>query len=156
MHLNANWLDGTDFGVYVLCPESRVADWEGTQEFTALEEYVSTIVLPGHGEILTIGGEALPVTYVPDYLTFVQNIGSDEGIDLPAEVARTMDARGWQDTVEISLGGRYGLVDALVPAAGTEEEYVLWVEIPDGHYRVQSLDLDLPLGEFRLHRLTSA
>lgn len=67
MHLNSvNWLDGTDSGVYVLCPESRVADWEGTQGFTALEEYVSTIVLPGHGEILTIGGEALPVTYVPD------------------------------------------------------------------------------------------
>ncbi|MFD7627000.1 Imm21 family immunity protein [Streptomyces sp. NPDC059851] len=148
-----NWLDGTDFGYYALCPAGYVPDWDGTEAHTELEAYINKILLPGHGEVLTIGGEALPVAYLPESMTFVQNVGSDESIDLHGEVERAMTAPGWQDAVEIVLGGQYALIDALVPGADTEEEYMLRLDVPHGRYRVQSSYLEHPLGEFYLHRL---
>ncbi|MEV4193996.1 Imm21 family immunity protein [Streptomyces toxytricini] len=150
------WLDGTDFGYYALCPAGHLDDWEGTEADEVFAAAVGKIALPGRGEVLTIGGEALPVAYLPRSMTFVQNAGSDEGVDVPAEVERAMGARGWQDAVEIALGGRYFLIDSGVPGADTEEEDRILVDVPHGRYQVQSLFLGLPLGEFRLHRLRRA
>ncbi|MFK0258143.1 Imm21 family immunity protein [Streptomyces sp. NPDC090445] len=148
-----DWLEGTDFGYYVLCPAGRVREWDGTEAHTELEEYINKILLPGDGEVLTIGGEALPVTCLPGSLTFVQNVGSDESVDLHREVERAMAAPGWQDAVEIVLGGQYALIDAMVPGADTEDDYMLRIDIPHGRYRVQSVYIERPLGEFHLHRL---
>ncbi|MEU2390388.1 Imm21 family immunity protein [Streptomyces sp. NPDC007369] len=150
---SVNWLDGTDFGYYALCPASYLEDWDGTEANEVFQDYISKIAVPDHGEVLTIGGEALPVTYLPQRLTFVQNIGSDDGVDVPEEVERAMGAQGWQDAFEIALGGRYFLIDSGVPGADTEEEYMIQVDIPHGRYQVQSLFIDLPLGQFCLHRL---
>ncbi|RSS82214.1 hypothetical protein EF903_27630 [Streptomyces sp. WAC05292] len=147
------WLDGTDFGYYALCPASRLDGWAGTEADEVFGACVGRIALPGHGEVLTIGGEALPVAYLPESMVFVQDAGSDEGIDVPGEVERALGAPGWQDAFEISLGGRYFLIDSGVPGAETEEECTVRVDIPRGRYLVRSLVLDLPLGEFRLHRL---
>ncbi|MEV8533121.1 Imm21 family immunity protein [Streptomyces sp. NPDC051211] len=151
--VSVNWLDGTDFGYYALCPASYLQDWDGTEANEVFQAYVSKVPLPDHGEVLTIGGEALPVTYLPESMTFVQNVGSDEKVDLHKEAERAMDAQGWQDAVEIALGGRYFLIDSGVPGAETEERYMIQVDVPHGRYQVRSLSIDLPLGEFYLHRL---
>ncbi|MFD0265141.1 Imm21 family immunity protein [Streptomyces sp. NPDC127106] len=150
---SANWLDGTEFGYYVVCPARHVQEWAGTEAFEELSAYINKVLLPCHEEVLTIGGEALPVTYLPESMTFVQNVGSEESCDLRREVERAMAAQGWQDAFEIVLGGPYALIDGLVPGADTEEDYMLRIEIPHGRYRVQSLYVNRPVGEFYLHRL---
>ncbi|MDX6758616.1 MULTISPECIES: Imm21 family immunity protein [Streptomyces] len=151
--ISANWLDGTDFGYYALCPASYLQDWDGSEADEVFQAYVSKVTLPDGGEVLTIGGEALPVAYFPESMTFVQSVCADEGVDLHEEVERAVEAQGWQDAVEIALGGRYFLIDSGVPGAGTEEEYMIQVDIPHGRYQVQTLSIDVLLGEFYLHRL---
>ncbi len=148
-----NWLDGTDFGVYALCPAPYVSDWDGTEALDVMSEYVGRILLPDHGEVLTIGGEALPVAYLCQTMAFVQTIGHDDDTGLHDVVERSMGAAGWQDAVEISLGGRYFLIDSMTPGAEAGEEYSIQVDIPHGRYQVQSLFIDPPMGEFYLHRL---
>ncbi|MFD8088237.1 hypothetical protein ACFV4F_41875, partial [Kitasatospora sp. NPDC059722] len=66
------WIDGTDFGYYALCPEPYVASWDGTEAGDACDEYAARVDLPGHGDVLVLGGEPLPATYFAEHLTFAR------------------------------------------------------------------------------------
>ncbi|MFF5447182.1 Imm21 family immunity protein [Streptomyces sp. NPDC012888] len=148
-----SWLDRTDFGVYALCPAGYVDDWDGTEALDTVSEHVGKIRLPDHGEVLTLGGEALPVAYFPQTMTFVRTIGHDDESGLHDAVERSEGAAGWRDDVEICLGGCYFLIDSMAPGAEAGEEYSIRVDVPPGRYRVQSLFIAPPMGEFYLHRL---
>ncbi|MEV6212089.1 Imm21 family immunity protein [Kitasatospora sp. NPDC051914] len=155
MTKTTDWLDGTDFGYYALCPEHGLAGWDGTEANEVFQEFVGRIELPDGSEVLTIGGEALPVLYLPEDMTFVQCHGSDDDTGLREEVERAVEAPGWQDAVEITLGGQYRLIDSGVPGADTEEEYSIRVDIPHGRYRVRTLFVDTSAGMHYLHRLVA-
>lgn len=65
--------------------------------------------------------------------------------------ARSTD---WQDLFELTLEGRYTLLDSAMGGSDVNESDVLRVHVPKGRYRVQSLSISpSEAAEFRLDRL---
>jgi hypothetical protein len=152
--VTVKWIDETDFGYYALCPESCVAAWDGTEAGDVCDEYVGRVVLPGHGDVLVLGGEPLPATYLDHRMTFVRKYAAEDDSGLQQAVDRAMASDGWEDAVEVSLGGSYRLMDCMVAGDGVTETDTIRVRIPDGRYRVQSLFIESSSGEqFMLERL---
>ncbi|WP_329382808.1 hypothetical protein OG625_20180 [Streptomyces sp. NBC_01351] len=71
------WLE-TDFGLYALCPDAYVADWDGTEADATAADSAGRLVLPGHGDVLTLGGEPLPIACVENVMTFVRWVAGDD------------------------------------------------------------------------------
>ncbi|MCX5182988.1 immunity 21 family protein [Streptomyces sp. NBC_00268] len=150
-----NWLDGTDFGVYGLCPAPYLKDWDGTEAAPVWPEHVAKIVLPDHGDVLALGGQAMPVAYLDRTRTFVRWCCCDDDAGLEDAVERAMDSDEWKDAFEITLGGRYVLLDSGVHGADVGEADAIVVDVPHGHYQVQSLFIHPSMGEFFLERLVA-
>ncbi|MFC9327321.1 Imm21 family immunity protein [Kitasatospora sp. NPDC057015] len=148
------WIDGTDFGYYVLCPESHVAAWDCTEFMDAFEDYVGWVVLPEHGDVLVLGGEALPATYLDRRMTFVRNYAADDDSGLEQAVEQAMGSDDWTDAFEVSLGGSYRLMDCMAAGDDVAESDAIRVHIPEGRYLVQSLVIEaFPDDQFMLERL---
>ena len=149
------WIDGTDFGYYVLCPESHVAAWDCTDEFMdVFDDYVGRVVLAGLGDVLVLGGEALPATYLDHQMTFVRWYAAEDDSGLDQAVDQAMGSDGWKDAFEVSLGGSYRLMDGLVAGYDVAESDTIRVHIPEGRYLVQSLFIEaFPDDQFMLERL---
>ncbi|MEU9292479.1 Imm21 family immunity protein [Streptomyces sp. NPDC048266] len=149
------WLE-TDFGLYALCPDFYVADWNGTEADATAADSVGKIVLPGHGDVLTLGGEPLPIAYLQDVMTFVRWVAAEDDHEVERAVEAAAGSADWQDLFEISLGGRYTLLDSATKGSEVEESDVFHVDIPEGRYRVQSLSIaPSDDAEFQLDRLVS-
>ncbi|MFE3110288.1 hypothetical protein ACFXKJ_13105 [Kitasatospora indigofera] len=83
-------IDGTDFGYYALRPKSHVATWDGAEFMDALEDHVAWVELPSLDEVLLLGGEALPVTYLDRRMTFVRQYAAEDGSALEQAVDQAM------------------------------------------------------------------
>ncbi|GAA2710239.1 MULTISPECIES: Imm21 family immunity protein [Streptomyces] len=137
------WLDSTDTARYALVPEGALAGWVGwEQALHHTSEYADAIPLPGHGDVLTLGGEPQAVTWLPDHLVFARWCYADDDTALAAAVAQAVAGdESWADEVTVELtGGRYLLSDA-----GDEGEEILSsgeylpVDLAPGRYRAQSM-----------------
>ncbi|MFV5998777.1 Imm21 family immunity protein [Streptomyces sp. NPDC056231] len=148
-----DWLDGTDFGYYALCPAPYLKAWNGTEADVVSPAHVGKVVLPDHGEVLTLGGQGLPVAYLDGTMTFVRWVSCDDDAGLEDAVEQAMSSDGWQDVFEIALGGHYVLLDSGVRGAEVGEDDAIQVNVPHGRYRVQSLLIYPSMGEFFLERL---
>ncbi|MFG3498724.1 Imm21 family immunity protein [Streptomyces sp. NPDC047928] len=152
------WLDETDFGYYAVCPEPYLKDWDGTEADAVAGEYVGRITLPGAvgGDVLTLGGEPLPVAYHAPTMTFVRWIAADDDRGLEDAVERAARTAGWQDAgVEVTLGGRYVVLDSAARGDEVGEADVLRLNVQPGRYRVGSLVITPAEDtEFMLERLT--
>ncbi|MEU8538415.1 Imm21 family immunity protein [Streptomyces sp. NPDC048717] len=157
----ATWLDHTDFARYALIPEELLPAWEGTEAEDVIGAYVASFRLAGH-DILTLGGEPLPVTWLAEPRTFARWYEADDDTGLLPAVRAAMAADSWEDVLTLELGGRYVLTDAayeadriaasLRDADGPAE--AIRVELPPRRYRVQSLIVDSdPMSRFMLERL---
>ncbi|MFD0264658.1 hypothetical protein ACFVH7_41085 [Kitasatospora indigofera] len=133
-------IDGTDFGYYALCPESHVAAWDGAEFMDALEDYVARVELPSLGEVLLLGGEALPVTHLDRRTTFVRQYAAEDDSAL-------------EQAVDQAMGSDDCLISG-ADAARTAETDTIRVHIPEGRYLVQSLSIETFQGDqFMLERL---
>ncbi|MFB7734852.1 Imm21 family immunity protein [Streptomyces sp. NPDC056112] len=148
-----DWLDGTDFGYYALCPAPYLKAWNGTEADVVSPAHVGKVVLSDHGEVLTLGGQGLPVAYLDRAMTFVRWVGCDDDAGLEDAVEQVMNSDEWQDAFEITLGGQYVLLDSGVRGAEVGEDDAIQVNVPYGRYRVQSLLIYPSMGEFFLERL---
>ncbi|MGW4777237.1 Imm21 family immunity protein [Streptomyces filamentosus] len=157
----ATWLDGTDFARYALIPEELLPAWEGTEADDVIDEYVSALRIAGR-DILTLGAEPLPVTWLAELLTFARWCYADDDAGLLSAVHAAGSADGWKDVLALELGGRYVLADAAYEAdriLGSLQDAqrpaeTLRVELPAGRYRVQSLTVDPDATtQFMLERL---
>ncbi|MFF1867697.1 Imm21 family immunity protein [Kitasatospora herbaricolor] len=152
--VTVKWIDGTDFGYYVLCPESHVAAWDGSEFMDAFEDYVGRVTLAGLGDVPVLGGEALPVTYLDHRMTFVRKYAAEDDGGLEHAVDQAMGSDGWTDAFEISLGGNYRLMDCMVAGGDVAESDTIRVHIPEGRYLVRSLFFEAFSGDqFLLERL---
>ncbi|GHE28605.1 hypothetical protein GCM10018781_80850 [Kitasatospora indigofera] len=151
------WIDVSDFGYYALRPESHVAACDGAEFMDALEDCVARVLKPGLGEVLILGGEALPVTYLDRRMTFVRQYAAEDDSALEQAVDRAMGSDDWTDAFEIWLGGSYRLMDCLISgadAARTAETDTIRVHVPEGRDLVQSLFIEAFQGDqFMLERL---
>ncbi|MFC9329602.1 Imm21 family immunity protein [Kitasatospora sp. NPDC057015] len=148
------WIDETDFGYYALCPEAGVAAWDGTEALDACSAYVGRVGLAGHGDVLVLGGEPLPATYLDRQMTFVRWYAAVDDSGLEHAVDQAMGSDGWEDAIEISLGGSYRLMDCLNDGEGVTETDTIRIHIPQGRYLVQSLFIEPSSDEqFMLERL---
>ncbi|MFJ5829382.1 Imm21 family immunity protein [Streptomyces sp. NPDC093089] len=150
-----DWLDGTDYGHYALCPAPYLASWNGTEADAVSSEHVGKVVLPGHGDVLTLGGQGLPVAYLDRVTTFVRWVACDDDAGLEDAVERAVHTHEWHDAFEITLGGPYVLLDSGALGAEVGEDEAIRVDVPPGRYRVQSLLIRPSTGEFFLERLTA-
>ncbi|MFJ7065563.1 Imm21 family immunity protein [Streptomyces sp. NPDC101115] len=155
------WLDSTDFARYALIPEELLPAWEGTEADEVIAERVSALRLAGH-DILALGAEPLPITWLAAHLTFARWYYADDDTGLLSAVHAAMAADGWEDILSLELGGRYVLTDAayetdriLDSLRDTQQPAeALRVELSPGRYRVQSLIIDPdPNSQFMLERL---
>ncbi|MFJ3220003.1 hypothetical protein ACIPLC_29315 [Kitasatospora sp. NPDC086801] len=148
------WLDETDLGLYVLCPEAAVAEWTGEESEELYGEYAAALPVPRHGDTVVLAGLAMPVRWLAEDRVFVRSYSaSDEALP---DVAELLRSGAWVDGPVVELtAGRYLLADVLyegerILATG---DY-LTVEVPPGRYLVQSLNDEVDeLGEFFLERL---
>lgn len=148
------WIDETDSGCYALCPESYVTAWDGAEAGDVSGEYVGRVVLPGHGDVLILGGEPLPVTYLDRPMTFVRWYAAEDDGGLERAVDQVMSSDAWEDVFELSLGGSYRLLDCLVSGDETAEADTIRVTVPQGRYLVQSLLIEPSSdAQFMLERL---
>ncbi|MEU8761065.1 Imm21 family immunity protein [Streptomyces sp. NPDC048659] len=149
----AVWLDGTDFARYALIPEELLPVWEGTEADQVIGAYVSGFRLAGR-DVLTLGGEPLPVAWLAEELTFARWCYADDDTGLVRAVRGAAAAGGWEDGLSLELGGRYVLTDASYEADRMLGSEVLRVELDPGRYRVQSLVVEPdPDTQFMLERL---
>ncbi|MFB6836830.1 Imm21 family immunity protein [Streptomyces sp. NPDC056361] len=148
-----DWLDGTDFGHYALCPAPYLKSWNGTEADAVTPEHVGKFVLPDHGDVLTLGGQGLPVACLERMMTFVRWVACDDDAGLEDAVEQAMNSHEWQDAFEITLGGPYVLLDSGALGAEVGEDEVIRVNVPHGRYRVRSLLIRPAMGEFFLERL---
>ncbi|MFJ9692029.1 Imm21 family immunity protein [Kitasatospora sp. NPDC101183] len=136
------WLDCTDSGRYVLCPEAAVGEWTGEEAFETDGESVERCPLPGGGETLTLAEEPLPVTWLARERVFVRpiHIGLEPAEVLLPLVEQALREGCWEDGPVVELdAGRYLLADSVYegPRIVESGEY-LTVELPPGRYRVRS------------------
>ncbi|ARF82040.1 hypothetical protein HS99_0008830 [Kitasatospora aureofaciens] len=69
--------------------------------------------LPGHGDVLTLGGEPQAVAWLPDHLVFAGGATRTRTRASRAVAEATARDEGWEDAVTVELsGGRYLLTDA--------------------------------------------
>ncbi|MGY3336434.1 hypothetical protein ACVW0K_002533 [Streptomyces filamentosus] len=157
----ATWLDGTDFARYALIPEELLPAWEGTEADDVIDEYVSALRIAGR-DILTLGAEPLPLTWLAEPLTFARWCYADDDTGLLSAVHAAGSSGGWKDVLTLELGGRYVLADAAYEADrilgslqdAQQPAEMLRVELPAGRYRVQSLIVDPDATtQFMLERL---
>lgn len=161
------WLDSTDFARYALVPEELLPSWTGTEPDEVMAAYVSAVRVAGR-DVLTLGGEPLPVAWLAESLTFARWYAADDDTGLLPAVEEAKSADGWEDVLQVDLGGRYVLTDAaddgdrilghLRDARGVRQPQgpeVLRVEVPSGRYLVQSLLVEPdPDTRFMLERLS--
>ncbi|UQA35621.1 MULTISPECIES: Imm21 family immunity protein [unclassified Streptomyces] len=149
------WID-TDFGLYALCPDAYVADWEGTEADAVAADSVGMVSLTGHGDVLTLGGEPLPVAYLQNVRTFVRWVAADDDHGLEEAVEAAGGSSDWQDLFEIALDGRYTLLDSAMSGSEVEDSEIIRIDLPKGNYLVQSLTVSPDdESEFQLERLVS-
>ncbi|KJS62160.1 Imm21 family immunity protein [Streptomyces rubellomurinus] len=140
-HTKQAWLDGTDSGWYVLCPEATAAGWTGEEADVFEGGYAAVHRVAGHGDLLVLGAEPLPVRWLAQERIFVRPVDLDLDDDLRPPVAEALRAGVWEDGPVAELtAGRYLLIDTVGGGAEAIElgEY-LTVDLPPGRYRVQSL-----------------
>ncbi|MFD0277852.1 Imm21 family immunity protein [Kitasatospora sp. NPDC127111] len=140
------WLESTDTARYALVPQGALAGWAGwEQALPHTTEYADAFALPGHGDVLTLGGEPLAITWLPGHLVFARWCYADDDAGLAAAVAAaTAGDAGWADAVTVELsGGRYLLTDASYEGERivSSGEY-LPVDLVPGRYRAQSLTVE--------------
>ncbi|WP_380286516.1 Imm21 family immunity protein [Kitasatospora purpeofusca] len=140
------WLDGTDFARYALVPEDLLPGWTGTEVDDVIGEYVAAVRHSGR-DVLALGGEPLPVTWIPGARVFARSYYAEDDSALLSALEAVVDSDGWEDVLDVELGGRYVLTDASYSGAriadhignpGRVRELVR-VDLPFGRYRVQSL-----------------
>ncbi|MEU8920578.1 Imm21 family immunity protein [Kitasatospora sp. NPDC048545] len=152
------WLDGTDSGLFVLCPEAAVERWEGCQEalVEAAGGYAAAYPVPGYGDVLVLGGEPLPVGWLPEERVFVRPLSVECSDAVRPLVREALRSGVWEDGPVLDLAaGRHLLVDVFQDGEEALEggEY-LTVEVPPGRYLVQSLRAEAGRWpEFHLERL---
>ncbi|MBV2155208.1 Imm21 family immunity protein [Kitasatospora sp. SUK 42] len=157
-----NWLDGTDSGRYVVCPERAVESWtyERVEELLDqhIDEYATAFPVDGHGDVLVLAGEPLPIAWLAEERVFVRPVHCPCSDAVRPLVREALRSGVWQDgpTVELTAG-RYLLTDA----AYDGEEMLpqgrhLAVELARGRYLVQSLVDSAPEAPFYLERLLPA
>ncbi|MFG2908825.1 Imm21 family immunity protein [Kitasatospora sp. NPDC048286] len=152
------WLDGTDSGFFVLCPEGAVEGWAGCEEAVvdAAAEYAVGHPVPGHGDVLVLGGEPLPVGWLAEERVFVRPLFAECSDAVRPLVREALRSGIWEDGPVLELAaGRYLLVDVFQDGTDALEsgEY-LTVEVPSGRYLVQSLRAEPERWqEFLLERL---
>ncbi|CAL9417055.1 Imm21 family immunity protein [Streptomyces sp. enrichment culture] len=139
------WLDHTDFGRYALIPEGLLPRWEGSEADEVIDEYVSAIRVAGH-DVLTLGAEPLPVTWLAAPLIFARPYGTDDDAELLTAVRAAVAADDWEDVTSVELGGRYVLTDAAYDGRrvlrslreAPRQPEALRVALPPRRYRVRS------------------
>ncbi|MFE0699853.1 Imm21 family immunity protein [Streptomyces sp. NPDC058872] len=155
------WIDGTDFARYAPIPEELLPGWEGNEAEDVIHECVSAFRLAGH-DVLTLGGEPLPVTWLAEPLAFARWYEADGDAGLLPAVHGAVDSDAWEDVLSVALGGRYVLTDAGYDAdeilgslrGARQPVAALRVELAPGRYRVQSLTVEpAPDTRFVLDRL---
>ncbi|MFE6052371.1 Imm21 family immunity protein [Kitasatospora sp. NPDC056446] len=156
MTVEQGWLDGTDSGRFVLCPEGAVAGWTGEGALEAAEAYAAGYAVPGHGDVLVLGGEPLLVGWLAEERVFVRPLHFDCSEDVRPPVREALRSGVWEDGPVLDLiAGRYLLTDVCYDGEAIVErgEY-LTVELPPGRYLVQSLVTGPgPRADFLLERL---
>ncbi|GAA4852163.1 hypothetical protein [Kitasatospora terrestris] len=117
-----SWIGGTDFGRYVPLPEAAVPTWGGEAADEWTGEYAAAFELPGHGDVVSLGGEPLSVTWLPGVSAFARWYSADDDGGLVAAVDPLRDEPGWEDVRTVELApGRYRLQSrTLVTATGDE------------------------------------
>ncbi|MFJ8039484.1 Imm21 family immunity protein [Kitasatospora sp. NPDC096147] len=151
------WLDRTDSARYALLPEHLVSRWTGEEAYDAAGEYAASVRLDDH-DVVVLGGEPLPVTWIADHLVFARWIAADDDRSLLPTVERALATGVWEDAVTLRLGGRYVLTDA-----GYDGEHILGLDradppellrltVPAGRYLLRSLVVD-PDAEYYLEHL---
>ncbi|MEV7770617.1 Imm21 family immunity protein [Kitasatospora sp. NPDC086791] len=152
------WLDGTDSGLFVLCPEVAVEGWAGCEEalVEAAADYAAGWAVPGHGDVLVLGGEPLPVGWLAEERVFVRPLDVECSDAVRPLVREALRSGIWEDGPVLELtAGRYLLTDVFSDGADAlaSGEY-LTVEVPPGRYLVQSLKAGAgQWPEFYLERL---
>ncbi|WP_195911341.1 Imm21 family immunity protein [Streptomyces kaniharaensis] len=140
------WLESTDIARYALVPERALVGWDGMEQaLHHTSEYADAFPLPGHGDVLTLGGEPLAVTWLPDHLVFARWCHADDDTGLAAAVAQAIVCdEGWEDALTVDLCcGRYLLTDASYEGERiTGSGEYLPVELTPGRYRAQSMTVE--------------
>ncbi|MER7771467.1 Imm21 family immunity protein [Kitasatospora sp. NPDC096140] len=152
------WLDGTDSGLFVLLAEEAVEGWEGCQEAVVetAGDYAAAHPVPGREAVLVLGGEPLPIGWLPEERVFVRPLLFDCSDDVRPLVREALRSGTWEDGPVLELtAGRYLLTDVFHdgPDALESSEY-LTVDLPPGRYLVRSLKAEPERWEeFHLERL---
>ncbi|MBO1414023.1 Imm21 family immunity protein [Streptomyces sp. FH025] len=162
MHVEQGWLDGTDSGRYVVCPERAVEGWTYDRVEELMEEYIgeyaTAFPVDGHGDVLVLAGEPLPIGWLAEERVFVRPVHCECSDEVRPLVREALRSGVWADGPTVELpAGRYLLTDAAYDGEDIRErgEY-LSVELPPGRYLVQSLVDDSPEAPFHLERLLPA
>ncbi|MFE6864986.1 Imm21 family immunity protein [Kitasatospora sp. NPDC057692] len=146
------WIN-TDFGYYALCPVELLPSWTGNEADGTVLDDVAGIEFLGR-DVVTLSGEPLEVAWIPERFSFVRWISADgdggiaEGLD-----AALGDPSRWEHCADVRLGGRYRLIDSACPGDYPHAGESIDVDLPDALYRILSLALETPDGEFRVDRL---
>ncbi|MFD5922693.1 Imm21 family immunity protein [Kitasatospora sp. NPDC058201] len=132
-----------------------------TEADDVIGEYVATIRRTSR-DVLTLGGEPLPITWIPEARVFARWYYAEDDSTLLSALEAALDSDDWEDVLDIELGGRYVLTDAAYSGtriadhtgSPTEIPELIRVELPSGRYRVQSLIIDPdPETQWMLERL---
>ncbi|MFC8454023.1 Imm21 family immunity protein [Kitasatospora sp. NPDC057223] len=153
------WLDRTDFARYALLPEHLVPRWAGEEVYDACGEYATALRFEGH-DVVILGGEPLPVTWIAYALVFARRSSADDDRSLLPGVDTALASGAWEDVVTVELGGRYVLTDAGYDGGHirgldyADPPELVRVTIPAGRYLLQSLLIQPdPESEYYLERL---
>ncbi|MFF3002333.1 Imm21 family immunity protein [Kitasatospora sp. NPDC057940] len=152
------WLDGTGPGLFVLCPEVAAGGWTGCDEglLEAAADYAAACPVPGHGDVLVLGGEPLLVGWLAEERVFVRPLHVDCAHDVRPLVREALRSGVWEDGPFLDLiAGRYLLTDVFDDGGAVlERGGYLTVELPPGRYLVQSLKAESDRrAQFHLERL---
>ncbi|MGA5493123.1 Imm21 family immunity protein [Streptomyces cinereoruber] len=140
------WLESTDFARYALVSEELLPVWTGAGADGLAGEHVAVVRVAGR-DVLTLGGEPLPVTWIAEELVFARSYGVEGDAALLSAVRDAAGADGWMDLFSLVLGGRHVLTDSacdgdrILDCSRDARQPVetLRVELPRRRYRVRSL-----------------
>ncbi|WP_405677033.1 immunity 21 family protein [Streptomyces sp. NBC_01511] len=83
-------------------------------------------------------GSRRAVTYLDRTTTFIRWHAADDDTGLAGAVERGVASDAWQDVFDITLGGRYVLLDSAARGDEAGGADVIRVDVPRGRYRVPS------------------
>ncbi|WP_328916167.1 MULTISPECIES: Imm21 family immunity protein [unclassified Streptomyces] len=150
------WLD-TDFGRYVLCPAAAVRNWQGTEVDAIISQEIASVLVPGVGHVISLGGEPMPVAYFPESGTIVRWYFGESDEDVVEAVRLALLREDWVAGAKIRVAGEMTLFDSASRGYDISPHECLQVHLEDGDYEVLSVETDYEeTTSLRLDRLVRA